>query len=351
MTVSLNNIDFKRKENGLETSVLRQVNAMHRYALSNGLNPPDDLLHTIESYNSTFLSTEVDLKALSSEDNGPLNSGESERNMHENPIKVTANAKAQDYKVLAECHRRLSRLLSPATPGTIEFLEKEKEKNSSIIRLLGPVPLVRQLSFFAILFLIGVVAVGSSGEINPANLQKGILESNGITAIMTVMFLLCCSGLGASFNSLFLVNQYIANATYDSKYDSTYLTRIILGLIAGLIIVELIPQSLLQGHGQSTFTKPALAVISGYSANLVYQILQRFSDTIESLVKGDPKKVSEFGEETQKAKLEEQRIGLHSSIASQLLAVQANLNNAQDSEKAKDALNGVIKDLLPDQRK
>ena len=394
MTIALSNdISISGQHAGVLSSkkdlyrhLYSEAYAMLKHALSNGLSVPTEIVEVIGAENPEVLANTIfDDNPPNTTRREPSNSGNSNPQNSENQSPSSSSSKSanfadvdsgsdkeitdsksteqpiesrtasmseslvenDNFKILANAHQQLARIVSPATPGTIRFLQREKKDRTALLLFLGPVPLVRRLSVIAMFFLVGVIGIGSMDLINPQNLNKGILESSGWTVILTQMFLLCCAGLGASFNGLFKVNHYIANATYDSKYDSTYLTRVILGLIAGMIIVELLPKELFERESLSSFGKPTLAVLAGYSAHLVYQILQRLADTLESFVKGDQQQVKKFDSETQKAKLDEQRTTLHSSVASRLIEVQNKIDSSATSEDAKSEINKVVKDLLP----
>ena len=60
--------------------------------------------------------------------------------------------------------------------------------------------------------------------------------------------------------------------------------RFIHGLIAGIVLPELIPV-----QGDQALSRPLLALLGGFSASVVYRLLSRLVDTLESLFQGDPR--------------------------------------------------------------
>ncbi|OZG69746.1 hypothetical protein BTA51_29420 [Hahella sp. CCB-MM4] len=186
---------------------------------------------------------------------------------------------------LVNIHLALSKVVSPSTPKAILMLESEDNERSWTY-ILGPVPLIRRLTVIAIFFLLTLLGVSMSGSVNLTELNAGLLASEGRVLVLNQVFILSCAGLGASFFALFQANSYIAKATYDPRFDSDYWTRIILGMIAGIIIVELLPSTIFNQGSMAEFGKPALAMLSGFSVTVVYRILQRLVETMETVVRG-----------------------------------------------------------------
>jgi hypothetical protein len=115
------------------------------------------------------------------------------------------------------------------------------------------------------------------------------LTSSGWSLLVNELFFLALGGLGAAFSALFTAYRYISEGTYDPKYESTYWLRFILGLMAGLLLPALIP---IGGQpGDSTLTKPLLALLGGFSAAMLYRVLERLVSTAESLVRADSREL------------------------------------------------------------
>ncbi|WP_020405236.1 hypothetical protein [Hahella ganghwensis] len=186
---------------------------------------------------------------------------------------------------LVDIHLALSKVVAPSTPKAILMLESDGSERS-LANILGPVPLIRRLTITAIVFLTALLTVSMSGSVNLQELNAGLLASEGDVLVLNEIFILSCAGLGASFFALFQANSYIAKATYDPRYDSDYWTRIILGMIAGIIIVELLPSTIFNEGSMSEFGKPAIAMLCGFSVTVVYRILQRLVETMETVVRG-----------------------------------------------------------------
>jgi hypothetical protein len=132
-----------------------------------------------------------------------------------------------------------------------------------------------------ILMLAAFVAIATSPDIHSTS--GDIFKSSGFPLLLNELFYIAAGGLGAAFYALFTAYRYIASGTYDTTYESSYWIRFILGLIAGVLVPALIP------IGKESVTRPLLALLGGFSAAMLYRILQRLVQTVESLVEGEPK--------------------------------------------------------------
>lgn len=200
----------------------------------------------------------------------------------------------------------LSNLVKPAMPGTLVLFEKNRQSNS-LFRTLGPLPIVRSFMFITILSLLALIGISLFKQVNNQSMQMSMLQGSGLPQIARLMFLLAASSVGASFYALFKMNGYIQRGTFEMKYASTYWSRYVLGLVAGILLSELFVvfiETLPPATSESPTSndtapltsapyliKPILAILGGFSANLVYRILNKLIDTVESLFKGSTQEV------------------------------------------------------------
>jgi hypothetical protein len=198
-----------------------------------------------------------------------------------NVLAVAERARAGDPGVdlrnLVRAHDRLLRLVAPATPRTIRLLD---DKPTGWLGILGPVRLIRHMVVAVVILLAVFIGLASTQWINATS--GDILTSDGDAALANEVFFLAAGGIGAAFAALFRAYHYIAEGTYDPKYESSYWIRFILGLMAGVLLPALVPIS----SDASPVTRPVLALIGGFSAGLVYTILQRLVDVVASLFQG-----------------------------------------------------------------
>ena len=180
---------------------------------------------------------------------------------------------------LVRTHQELAALVAPALPQALVLLERERRRGG-ILRSFGPVRLVRQLILASALFLGAFVASSLSPYVDAAG--GDVFETSGSALLANQLFLLSAAGVGASFAALFRVNRYLTEGTYDPRYDASYWIRFLLGLIAGVVLAALIPVG-----GQ--YSRPLLALGGGFAAPVVYRVLTRIVEGLES-VGGSPQK-------------------------------------------------------------
>ncbi|RKQ84963.1 hypothetical protein C8N24_6594 [Solirubrobacter pauli] len=185
---------------------------------------------------------------------------------------------------LARAHAELVRLVAPATPRTILLLSHGRR---SRLAMLGPVRLVRQMLVAVLVLLAAFVALSTTDYVNGTG--GDILNSTGLSLLVNELFFLAAGGLGAAFSALFTAYRYIAEGTYDPKFESSYWLRFILGLMAGLLLPALVPLGAdAEAEGIS---RPLLALLGGFSASVLYRILERLVGAVESLVRADSREL------------------------------------------------------------
>ncbi|KZN57768.1 hypothetical protein [Pseudoalteromonas luteoviolacea] len=200
---------------------------------------------------------------------------------------------------LTKCHKELSVLVYPAKPLTLAIMDKESA-SVGWIRFLGPVKLVRHMSVLAIFFLFSIIGLSISPEVNQKTINEGLFNSEGKTLLLNQLFLLCCAGLGATFACLHKFRNYIRQCNYDPKFDSTYWSMVIMGFMAGLMIAELIPTADLAQNNPtiSDFHKPLAALLGGFSADVIYSVLNRLVDVFNQLLGSSDQKAKEHAKNT-----------------------------------------------------
>jgi hypothetical protein len=143
--------------------------------------------------------------------------------------------------------------------------------------------------------------------------------------------------LGSAFYALYSASQYIKSQTFDPGYTQVYLIRLILGIFAGYLLANIITPNSAGGSEESDLFKygpELLGVIGGFSAEAVVQILQRFSDTLVTVVKGsDKEKVKSDVEKAVSKKSTETSTKLNSVLTQ------------DDPSKMKEDIKDIIKNL------
>jgi hypothetical protein len=254
----------------IRLQLIDECDAIARHALGEGVAIPAWIADVVERSSAEEREIESEGKPLSRSD--PHESGEWNMTALLAPSRVGLGE-------LVRAHAALARMILPATPRGILLLSRGRIHGR--LRALGPVRLIRQMLVVVIVMPAAFVAIAISPDIR-AN-SGDIFNSSGFPLLLNELFYIAAGGLGTAFYALFTAYRYIAAGTYDTTYESRYWIRFILGLIAGVLIPALIP------IGKGNATRPLLALLGGFSAAMLYRILQRLVQAVESLVVGEAK--------------------------------------------------------------
>jgi len=291
----------------LRKQLLKEGKSMSRYTMASGIKIPANIFHTIEAF-------------------------ENEENEEKQIL---------DIRHLVAAHDTLAHAIAPAKPRTILLLDPQFSEESMWL-WLGPVPLLRRMMFFSLFCLFGFITVSLSEHVNPNG--GDILRSDGLPLFINLMFFVFAAGLGASFSALFQANSFIVEGTFDPKHEASYWIRIVVGIIAGIILASLIP---LDPDALAGFGKPTLSMLGGFSAALVYRILNRLVSTIESFVRGDTKDLAAANEKEAKVRAEEDVLQIKVKTAVNLLEVQKAVSAGKSQEEIQAILDKVLNDVVP----
>ena len=285
----------------LRDETLAEAEAMANYALSSGKEVPRALMTGLEEV----------LKCA------------------DQPAAGTA-----DIGGLAQVHQGLARIVHPATPRSILLLSRETDR-PALVRVLGPVPLVRGLTIAAIISLAAWVGISLFSAVD------GIVDWKrdfGVHLLVEELFLLSAAGLGASFAGLFQANRFVTRGTFDPKYSSTYWTRFVLGIVAGMILAMLVSgeaSSLIDGgESFSDIGATLLAMLGGFSVRVVYRVLRRLVSTVETLVGGDPAAAVEAEIDAERSTVRAQQRAEQLRLGEELLDLRNELERDADPTSA-----------------
>jgi len=104
-----------------------------------------------------------------------------------------------------------------------------------------------------------------------------------------------CEALGSCFQNLQKINAVIADGTHNPKFESTYWTRWAMGVISGIILSQLVYHLVLTHDSEGDVTvpwlsptigEPLLALLGGYSVDVVHRILSNLIDSFAGLFGG-----------------------------------------------------------------
>ncbi len=312
----------------LKEQLVSECRAMAQHAFANGLKVPGEIVKV--------------LQAIAAQGVG------------EDPAKLQ-NAPDGAVAQLAAIHAQLAEIVAPAKPRSILLLITEGAKGK-FWQFLGPVPLVRRMMAIAIFSLIALIGISLAPDVdgNPERFNL-FSQYKGASLLLNQLFLLSAAAIGASFAALFLANEYIQDGTFDPVYESSYWARFVLGLLAGMMLGSLVPIESYIGTASDAapakgapqgFGRPILALLGGFSADLLFRILNRLIDAVDALVRGDTADIVAAQEQAAKARLAEQSTQNRLQLATMLTKLQQQLGPSVTPEDIKQELNRLQSELI-----
>ena len=199
---------------------------------------------------------------------------------------------SQPLSSLVALHSALTKVVAPATPSSLAATEPDLRAFGFLRRP----PVIGWMVLAAVMCALGFV-LGISQKWPTTSWVSG-------------------AGLGAAFYGLFTANDYVKQRTFDPRYNSVYMIRFVLGVIAGLILANL-PifdnDATLKNLG-----KGVIALLGGFSAEAVYQVLQRLVDILVATVKGSGSDIAKAQVEQVKTKAAAQLVSAKQSVSQDL---------------------------------
>ncbi|MFZ3018703.1 MAG: hypothetical protein WA056_09640 [Gallionella sp.] len=327
---------------GISEQLYQESRAMAEYALSNGNQVPVDVLKTIDRF-------------------GSLHPSKRTKEAHDEP--------GIDLEPLIVAHQTLSAIVKPALPRTLLLLDREQDCNSRWL-ILGPVPIIRQMMVASLISLTAFIALSLSPDV--AADAGNMLRSNGLVLLQNLLFFLAAAGLGAGFAALYKANSFIMQGTFDPSYHSSYWIRFCLGLISGLVLSVMASDHVLSTQGAITgaldaasavaaastmesnsfmdpaFIRPMLAMLGGFSAELLYTILNRLVETVGSLFQGSTRNLLDMKQQETETRLATSKAQGQIELATKLVKLQQDVGNAANPAEIQAKLDQLLKDVIPD---
>lgn len=291
--------NWEQRELTIMDQLILECTAMSKFAFASGLDIPPKLIQMLEAY----IHGKAPNLGKSDDDN-------------------VTNCEVTDIRPLIQVHERLANIVEPAKPRTILLMDMET-KRAGRLKFLGVVPFIRRMMMATIVCLVMFILISLSPSINNEPNSWNLFESSGWALLLKEMFLLSAAGLGASFTTLFRANRFIVEGTFDPKYESSYWIRFSLGFIAGMILATLIP---IEESVSADFGKPLLAMLGGFSADLVYRIIARVIETLEALFRGDQRTVLKAQKEQVQARSVKEKIKTRVDMVSKVVKLQQELD-------------------------
>jgi hypothetical protein len=209
-----------------------------------------------------ILGDEVARMARFAIENGKPLSEESARSL--------APGAPRDVVVLARIHAELARSIAPVTPTSLRGAADGRW-------------LVIRMGWSAVAVVLGFIALKVAPEIAPAGLAPWLWSLHDHLGVAAAAL------LGAMFYNVYKAQNYVATTTYDPAYNTTYWNRLVVGVLAGMVL-----SLVADGTGEASasasvapaFSRELLALLGGYSAEAVSQILDRLVEAAKTLVAG-----------------------------------------------------------------
>lgn len=227
----------------------------------------------------------------------------------------------------ADVHDQLLKLIAPATPGSIAASSLDPRRNGVLFGICI-------CAAIAFLLLIAPILLSSYSD-KPDPMPQALVD---------LLQIVGGAGLGSAFYALYTASSYIKSGTFDPKYNNTYLIRFGLGLLSGLILAYFLKNFLNITGSQSDInlekvSVSALAVVGGYAAEAVAQVLTRVSDTLVVLVSGSDKDKIDTAKQQAAADADKKLTQARSDTVTKL-------QQAMNAADPKAAMSKVVSDLL-----
>lgn len=292
---------------GLVDEIERNVDAMLAHATARGLPVPG---WSVNAY--------AKVKARRDDVRGRIAAEGASPSLEE-----VRRAVADDLRTLARVHEVLAELVHPATPETLRA-EDDGQR------------LVWQTMVLGGALLVVYLALTGSGGAAAGGLGAVALRATA-------------AGLGAAFYNLRELQVALGKGTFDPRRPQAAWTRMALGVIAGVVLSDetlgLVPGPT-DGDGMP-FSVSLLALLGGFSADAVHEVLQRVVDAVKALVSGsaDARVAAEL--DVQKAQLHTRVAAERLAVARELLSMQERLEEGLD-EATRERLRRLVDELAGD---
>jgi hypothetical protein len=307
----------------LRRQLYLECRAMAEYALAKGHTVPAMMIHTIEAFEDEF----------SQADAAPQDTS----------VVPDKSAPKQDIEALVYAHQVLVKIVEPATPKTILLLDMEEE-TPGFWKFFGPVPLVRHMMIVALLSLIFFIYFVSS--------QGASVNNEMFFSMGGLFFLVAAAAMGASFASLYSANSYITKGTFDPAHYASYWIRFLLGIMSGLVLALVVSDKTMGDNMENIINdnifRPLLAILGGFSADLVYTFLNRLVETFKSLFEGSAKDIIAARSEEARARQETRISQNRMKLATDILRIQQEMGADTQSHEIQAKLNRLLQGLMPE---
>ncbi|MFT5822205.1 MAG: hypothetical protein ACI8ZM_003461 [Crocinitomix sp.] len=257
---------------------------------------------------------------------------------------------AEQLKKASRYHNAMSKLIFPALPENVLYLDQQNIKYEQRKKgtFAPKFPFIRKLIIFGGIAVAGLIACGFSQQVSSHTVENNALTSYGSAFLLNLFFLSCAAAIGATFMLLSTIKPKFSNGTYHPDMDSGYWITIVLGVISGIIITEMVPLQSTGSEDGILDDRLLLALLSGFSSQLVYNILNKLINAVESLVTGGAEVTRANEIQQMKISNEFENAKTKVNIANKMNGLRRRLKDDPDSENAASNIDAAIDDVIED---
>jgi hypothetical protein len=143
--------------------------------------------------------------------------------------------------------------------------------------------------------LAAFIALSMSPHVNDAS-DVNIFTHDGLPLLLNLLFLLSAAAMGASIMLLSAIHSELESSNFPPHHEPLYWLKLALGLTSGMLLATLFhfeqaatPETAtaaMAGEVFVRFSTALVALLGGFSAQVVYRILARLSSTMEMMLTG-----------------------------------------------------------------
>ncbi|MDI3291232.1 hypothetical protein QHF83_48435 [Polyangium sp. 15x6] len=247
---------------------------------------------------------------------------------------------------LADAHEQLAQVIAPMTPAAALALTDGESVEAR--RKQGYAFMTRRLMMVAIASLVAFVGLSLTPYTNDPQYEN-IFEASGLPLLINELFFISAAALGACFAGLAQLERNANYGTFDPRHDGAFWKRFMLGVISGLLlatILDLRSAGTPNPEDGNPIAAAGLALVGGFSCTVVYRILNRLVETLETAVRGGGEEVALAGQQASQARSGAQILKERMKMATKLAQVQRDLSAGVDPGVIQAQVDAMARDLL-----
>ena len=302
-------------EKSLVTQTINDIYWMSDFILSEAINVSSDLM--ADAYMITSAAGDVPENTKSGDD--------------------------LDFKKIASVHRGLAAVIAPLFPETLRDRSLARKKN----RLIFVTMVIAAVSFIGLAVTLSILEQRPSVLASPADIAAA--SSVPATAaeepflsikMLQLMIALFGAAVGAILYNVVELYRVLQSGAFRITYEITYHQRFGLGILTGFVLAKILSGDPHTGENTNPMT---LAILGGFSSELVISILNKLVETTRTTFLGDNpvRRQEELDAERQRADQRDTRSKLE--LAGELSKAMSTLPDDGTAAATKSMLEDMIK--------